>query len=131
MKKIHFITGLPRSGSTLLSSILNQNPKFQAGISCPVYGFVKNIIGSSSAPSVRTLCPIEKRKELVLNLIDTYYNQSTEVVFDTNRSWSLDTSLLADLYPDAKIIMCVRIYWRVLLSLYPLCQIQLVFMGHF
>jgi len=27
-KIYHFITGLPRSGSTLISSILQQNPKF-------------------------------------------------------------------------------------------------------
>ena len=108
MKKIHFITGLPRSGSTLLSSILNQNPKFQASISGPLYGFVKNIISNSSAAAVRTHCPIEKRKELILNLVNTYYNESNDVVFDTNRSWSLDTPLLADLYPDAKIIVCVR-----------------------
>tara|TARA_B100001094_G_C18131979_1_gene772800 strand:- start:403 stop:528 length:126 start_codon:yes stop_codon:yes gene_type:complete len=26
MKKIFFISGLPRSGNTLLSSLLNQNP---------------------------------------------------------------------------------------------------------
>jgi sulfotransferase len=28
MKKIHFINGMPRSGSTLLCNILAQNPKF-------------------------------------------------------------------------------------------------------
>jgi sulfotransferase len=108
MKKIHFIAGLPRSGSTLLSSILNQNPKFQASISGPLYGLVKHIIGHSSAASVRTQCPIETRKDLILNLVDTYYKNSNEIVFDTNRSWGLDTPLLADLYPDAKIIMCLR-----------------------
>ncbi len=30
MKTIHFVAGLPRSGSTLLCNILNQNPKFHA-----------------------------------------------------------------------------------------------------
>ena len=28
MKKLNFISGLPRSGSTLLSAILKQNPRF-------------------------------------------------------------------------------------------------------
>ena len=35
-KTFYFMTGLPRSGSTLLSSILNQNPKFYSGPSSPV-----------------------------------------------------------------------------------------------
>jgi hypothetical protein len=30
---IHFISGLPRSGSTLLAAILRQNPHFHATIS--------------------------------------------------------------------------------------------------
>jgi sulfotransferase len=29
---IHFISGLPRAGSTLLSAILRQNPRFRAGM---------------------------------------------------------------------------------------------------
>src|SRR5690348_9110027 len=33
---IHFISGLPRSGSTLLGAILSQNPRFHAGMSSPV-----------------------------------------------------------------------------------------------
>ena len=32
----HFISGLPRSGSTLLSALLRQNPSFHADISSPV-----------------------------------------------------------------------------------------------
>ena len=35
-KVVHFISGLPRSGSTLLAAILRQNPRFHAGMSSPV-----------------------------------------------------------------------------------------------
>ena len=35
-KKYYFMGGLPRSGSTLLSTILNQNPRFYSGPSSPV-----------------------------------------------------------------------------------------------
>ena len=38
MKTFYFMAGLPRSGSTLLSSILNQNPRFYSGPSSPVLG---------------------------------------------------------------------------------------------
>jgi len=33
---IHFIAGLPRSGSTLLAGILRQNPRFHAAMTSPV-----------------------------------------------------------------------------------------------
>ena len=33
---IHFISGLPRSGSTLLAGILRQNPRFHAAMTGPV-----------------------------------------------------------------------------------------------
>jgi sulfotransferase len=35
-KNIHFISGLPRAGSTLLSSLLRQNPRVHASMSSPV-----------------------------------------------------------------------------------------------
>ena len=33
---VHFISGLPRSGSTLLSALLRQNPRFAAAMTSPV-----------------------------------------------------------------------------------------------
>ena len=44
MKSYYFISGLPRSGSTLLSGILKQNPDFHADISSPVNALAKNAI---------------------------------------------------------------------------------------
>ena len=35
-KTFYFMAGLPRFGSPLLSSILNQNPRFYSGPSSPV-----------------------------------------------------------------------------------------------
>ena len=37
-KKYYFMSGLPRSGSTLLSTLLNQNPEIYSGPSSPVLG---------------------------------------------------------------------------------------------
>ncbi|MGA8585530.1 MAG: sulfotransferase [Roseiarcus sp.] len=33
--RLHFISGLPRSGSTLLAALLRQNPRISAGMSSP------------------------------------------------------------------------------------------------
>ena len=48
LPKLHFISGLPRSGSTLLAGILRQNPRFHAAMTGPVgslFGALLNAMG--------------------------------------------------------------------------------------
>lgn len=109
MKTYHFISGLPRSGSTLLSSILKQNPRFTANISDPLHSYIHSIIrDTNSAVGMEAAVPIEKRRELMRDLFDSFYKHSNEVCFNTNRGWAADTSLLKDLFPNFKMIVCVR-----------------------
>ncbi|WP_414570950.1 sulfotransferase [Nostoc sp. CCY 9925] len=42
--KIHFISGLPRSGSTLLGVLLRQNPQFHASMTSPVGSLVNRML---------------------------------------------------------------------------------------
>jgi sulfotransferase len=42
--RLHFISGLPRSGSTLLAALLRQNPRFTAGMSSPVYPLFRSML---------------------------------------------------------------------------------------
>ena len=109
-KTYHFITGLPRAGSTLLSSILKQNPRFHASITDPLASLVKGVIEvSQDGPGMKTEVPIERRKNLVRYLIDGYYHDVDKpVIFNTNRAWTLLTGVTADLYPRSKHIVCVR-----------------------
>ena len=54
MKQIHFITGLPRSGSTLLCNVLNQNPEFYAGSTSPLPALVNTLVNClSNSPEVQ------------------------------------------------------------------------------
>lgn len=109
-KKYHLISGLPRSGTTLLSTILRQNPRFEASISGPLARFVRAIIQeSSSQGGYRFQCPPEKRKKIISGIFDNYYDDPTkEVAFDTNRGWGLLLPTVKDLYLYAKTLMCVR-----------------------
>ena len=87
MKKYHFISGLPRSGSTLLSSILKQNPRFTADISDPLHSFCHSIIRDiNGAVGMDAAVPIEKRKRLMRDLFDSFYSDGNEVCFNTNRA---------------------------------------------
>lgn len=109
--RFHFISGLPRSGSTLLSAILRQNPRFQAGMSSPVGGFVSSLLAQVSAGSeFAAQVDNTQRKNLLTGLFHSYYQgeQDKEVIFDTNRLWCARMPLLQDLFPEAKVIACAR-----------------------
>ena len=106
----HFISGLPRSGSTLLSAILRQNPRFHAGITSPVASMLCAVLSQVSAGSeYATMVDTEQRRRLLRGLFDSYYGHlSQDVIFDTNRMWCARLSTLLDLFEDAKVIACVR-----------------------
>lgn len=109
MRKYNFISGLPRSGSTLLSSILKQNPRFTTGISDPLQMYAHSIITDTSlAAGMESTVNIDKRRQLIRGLFDNFYNDGNEVCFNTNRGWAADTALLADLFPNFKMIICLR-----------------------
>lgn len=109
--KYHFISGLPRSGSTLLAAILMQNPRFQAGMSSGVGALVNAVLTQMSAGSeVSNLIDQTQRKDITQSLFDSYYKNYSEkeVIFDTNRMWSAKLPMLMDLFPNSKMIACVR-----------------------
>jgi sulfotransferase len=109
MKELFFISGLPRSGSTLLSAILRQNPDFYADISSPVRGLVASTINGITESESNHLIDEPRRKHILRALVQSYYDAVTpKTVFDTSRGWTAKTSLLKELYPQTKIICCVR-----------------------
>jgi sulfotransferase len=109
-KKYHFITGLPRSGSTLLSSILRQNPRFHTSITDPLADLVRGVVENcQKGPGMKSEVPIERRKNLARSLFNGYYlDVDKEVIFNTNRAWTYLTNLVKDIYPNSKFIVCVR-----------------------
>ena len=51
-----------------------------------------------------------QRAAVLRGLFESYYNAITPTytVLDTSRSWTTRLDLLARLFPDAKVICCVR-----------------------
>jgi sulfotransferase len=69
----HFISGLPRSGSTLLAAILRQNPRFHAGMSSPVGSLVTGMIAQVSAGSeFASQVDTEQRQMLARGIFNSY-----------------------------------------------------------
>ena len=110
MTAIHFISGLPRSGSTLLAALLRQNPRFEAGMSGPLAGLFGALLGEMSARNEYSIFIDDAKRQRILHgLFDNYYADCpAEVIFDTNRGWCAWMPAIAQLFPDAKVIACVR-----------------------
>ena len=109
-RKYHFISGLPRSGSTLTAGILRQNPRFHAGMSSPVASLFDGLISQVSAGSeMSSMVNQAQRERFLKGLFESYYGEHEEpVVFDTNRAWTAQLPALMRVFPDAKIICLVR-----------------------
>lgn len=121
-KTYHFLAGLPRSGNTLLSAILNQNP----------------IIYSSPLSPLPTLmwdyeCSLDymeqvnrneenksRAKKLLSSFFDTFYqNIDNTVIIDREKDWPTPANLnLIKNYvtPNPKIIVTVRDILEIIAS---------------
>ncbi len=106
----YFIAGLPRAGSTLIAALLAQNPRFHAGMSSPVANLFEGVLTQVAAGSeISTMVNTEQRARLLRGLFDSYYAEYEQpVIFDTNRAWTANLPALMSLFPQTKIICCVR-----------------------
>ena len=111
MAKVHVISGLPRSGSTLLSAILQQNPRFVAGIASPIHDLVVTMLDQRNpSREFGAFFDEARRRRLLRGIFEAFYADAPAdgVVFDTNRMWTGKIPLLRALYPDLRVICCVR-----------------------
>ncbi|MHC5717804.1 MAG: sulfotransferase family protein [Nostoc sp.] len=111
ISKIHLISGLPRSGSTLLGALLRQNPRFHASMSSPVGSLVNRMLEAMSEDNeFSVFITPEQKRALTLAIFSTFYESQAdkEVIFDTNRLWCSKLSLIQELFPGSKVICCVR-----------------------
>jgi len=111
MRKMHFISGLPRSGSTLLSALLRQNPRMSAAMTSPVASLVGAVLPKmSGASEFSSFFNDERRRTIIKGIFEGYYADvgPEKILFDTNRTWAAKAPLLKEIYPNCRIICCVR-----------------------
>ena len=107
----HFISGLPRSGSTLLAAILRQNPRFHAGMTSPVADIMGAVVAEMSSKNDFSYAISDAARVAVLRgLVENFYSAAggAEVVFDTSRLWCSRIQMLDTLFPRSRVIACVR-----------------------
>lgn len=109
-KLFHFISGLPRSGSTLLAALLSQNPRFYTSLSSPLGGMYNALLREvGGASEYGVFFSDTKRRTVLKGMFESYYADHLEsVILDNNRLWSARLPALSQLFPQAKLIACVR-----------------------
>jgi sulfotransferase len=125
--KFHFISGLPRSGTTLLAAILNQNPRFRAGMTSPLADIMGVVMAEASSKNDFSFDVSDEQRIAVLRgLVENFYSvqDGAGAVFDTSRLWCSRMQLLNTLFPGVKVIACVRQLAWVLDSMERLVQKQ-------
>jgi sulfotransferase len=111
MKTLHFISGLPRSGTTMLCSILKQNPELHTQAISSLSQIVGTVNMNWYSYETNKEYPNEQAKlGLMRGMIDGYYSHiDKSIVIDKDRSWIPLIGLLEEvLQREVKIVCMVR-----------------------
>ena len=120
MKSFYFMAGLPRAGSTLLSTLLNQNPRIYSGPSSPVLGTMYSTHESFISNELYTGYPKPNQvNEIIGSVIEHWYSDIDKpVVIDKNRAWCARVPFIEGyIKQEAKIIVPVRRIDEILASI--------------
>ena len=97
MNKFIGLSGLPRSGSTLLSAILSQNPDIHAEGNSAVCQLMWDMQQSCRGESYEQLLANDRLQtgvDLVAAIPHIYYkNVTAPIIVDKCRSWTLETNM--------------------------------------
>lgn len=122
MRKLHFLSGLPRSGSTLVSKLLCQNPEIFASSTSP---FLEYVI-----PAAAHLYKVQNEhsaghyvnvKRILSTAAFAFYETDKKHVIDKNRGWIENYDAInKELQEDPKIILNIRPIEEVVASFYKI-----------
>lgn len=120
-KTYHFMAGLPRSGSTVLSAILNQHPDVYSSPQTDLIGMLYNLEREiPTYESYRAGLFYDGYVSVMKGMADNFYaNIDKPVVIDKNRGWGTPynfTELSGYLNPEGKVILTMRPILEVLAS---------------
>jgi len=120
-KTFHYLSGLPRSGNTLLSSILNQNPDIHSSALSPVCEYLWVLHQSSlKQENVNRNKDRSGTDQIMSNLLNNHYsNINKPIVFDREKNWGTPANLsLIKKYftKEPKIVYTVRPVIEILAS---------------
>lgn len=111
MDKLYFLSGMPRTGTTVLSSILNQNPNIHCTSTSGMLDFLAGVDSVYYEISKRysDINP-NQIKNIFKSIAKSYYNHVDEnIVVDKWRGWAANINQIKEIIdPNPKIICTYR-----------------------
>ena len=132
-KQFYFLSGLPRSGSTVLASILNQHPKVYVTPTSPLLDLlVANQDAWHKTPSVIANPIPEQLTNITRAMIDSCWEHIDKpIIIDKNRGWGKNMPASTILFnQEIKMIATTRdlpsimASWLTLLKNNPQCHMK-------
>lgn len=121
MNQLVALSGLPRTGSTLLTSILSQNPAIHAGQNSPLCQLAWDLAVSAEGAAAEQMHASGRDVAFIIRgFAQAFYADVTApVVIDKCRSWTLEANmnLLRMMTDTPKVIVMVRPLTDVVASL--------------
>ena len=117
MRRIHFIGGLPRSGSTLLTNILLQNPKFQTTATSSLLEFLLQVRDNWNKLEGHSTYPDGQDKWNVIRAILQSYHM--DIVLDYHQYQNL-LNMKSDMYHKLVQHLVSNLYLNYIL-IHPVC----------
>ena len=117
-KTYFFLSGLPRSGTTLLGAILEQNPNIYVGATSPVLEFLVNFDNIFKFNKTYHAVPKEDFRVRTISRIpdDWYSDVDKPIIIDKNHGWTGAISYAELFSGNIKIICTVRSILEILSS---------------
>jgi sulfotransferase len=120
MKTFYFMSGLPRSGSTLLTALLNQNPEIHSSTNSPLLDtihYTEEYLLYNSEQYKATPNPQGAHKVLSSIPHNYYFNTPQNIIIDKSRGWVNQIQHIKDyITSEPKIICPVRSIHDILSS---------------
>lgn len=116
---LHFMAGLPRCGSTMLVSLLSQNPRIHGAPVSGLCGIINGVYANWEKDLFHVENPNLPAKRAVLKgILDEYFADIKKpIVIDKNRQWVSNITLLEEvLGRKVKMIVPVRPIVEILAS---------------
>ena len=126
MKQFYFMSGLPRSGSTLLTALLNQNPNIHASTNSPLLDtihYTEEYLLKNSEQYKANPKPECAHKVLSSIPNNYYFNTPGNIIVDKSRGWVNQIEHIKDyITKEPKIICPVRDIHDIISSFLYLIQ---------
>jgi sulfotransferase len=110
-KKFYFVSGMPRSGSTLLCNILNQNPKFHATGTSGVLDLILLVKNNwNLIAELKAQKDDWPRFRVLKSIMPAFYADiDRPIIFDKSRGWPAHMEMIEELMGHkVKVLVTVR-----------------------